>query len=203
MNLEEATFWVALSSLVVGLVATLATIVYGEIGRRQQDSHHEEQRSLAEEQLQLAREQADMRPSLEVECWVERQGYQGGGSIQVEVSNSGKVAARNVRGWIYFHEDFFGPTTPPANFTLSPAALAHSAGRSWATIFGYDAEPNKAGWYSAHIYEKEEISVSSLRTFSIDVTLKNSGVTPVRCKVVSNEGATFEGTFEVKVPGVS
>ena len=47
-TLDQATFWVALA-------AALATIVYGEISRRQQNSHHEEQRTLAEEQLQLAR----------------------------------------------------------------------------------------------------------------------------------------------------
>lgn len=36
--------------------------------------------------------------------------------------------------------------------------------------------------------------------FDISVSLKRTGKTPVKCKVVSNEGATFDGTLEVEVP---
>jgi len=60
--------------------------------------------------------------------------------------------------------------------------------------------PDEAGWYSAHIYEKEEIVVGSRRSFDISVTLKRSGKTHVRCRVVCNEGATFDDTLEVEVP---
>jgi len=89
---EVATFWVAVLAVVV-------TVVYGEIERRGQAR----QRKSDEEQLRLAREQAEMRPDLEVFCAIRRRKSSEKGTLQVEVTNSGKVAAHNVRGWISFH----------------------------------------------------------------------------------------------------
>jgi|SRR5829696_5459390 len=127
--LEQATFWVALGSLLVGLAATTVAWVYGENSRRQQHRHHEEQRALAEEQLQLAREQAEMRPDLEVVvCKVRRHRYPAEkGTLQVVVANSGKVAAHNARGWIYFHKDFFGPPKQPSSLQARVVELQRRA----------------------------------------------------------------------------
>jgi hypothetical protein len=143
-TLDQATFWVA-------LVAAIATIVYGEISRRQQNSHHEEQRTLAEEQLQLAREQAQMHPDLEVSCMVSRHRSPEKGTLQVVVANSGKVAAHNVRGWIYFHKDFFGPPKPPSSQLSRVVELQRRAETHWGVIFDHDDVPDEAGWYSGHI----------------------------------------------------
>jgi hypothetical protein len=199
-TLDQATFWVAL----VAAVAAIATIVYGEISRRQQNSHHEEQRTLAEEQLQLAREQAEMRPDLKVFCAVRRSKSLEKGTLQVEVANSGKVAAHNVRGWIYFHKDFFGPpklpSSPRERRAMDLSRAARSVGSHWGEIFDHTDVPDEAGWYTAHIFEKEEIVVGSRQTFSIPVTLKRTGKTLVRGRVVCNEGATFDDMLEVEVP---
>jgi hypothetical protein len=116
------------------------------------------------------------------------------------VANSGKVAAHNVRGWIYFHKDFFGPPKPPSSPEARLAELHRRATTQWGQIFDHDDVPNEAGWYSAHIYEKEEIVVGSRQTFNIPVTPKRTGKTSVRCRVVCDEGATFEDALEVEVP---
>ncbi|MGH3144782.1 MAG: hypothetical protein ACRDTR_03175, partial [Rubrobacter sp.] len=55
---------VAVITLVISILALIATVIYGEIGRRQQVG----QQALAEEQLRLAREQAEMRPRLSVDA---------------------------------------------------------------------------------------------------------------------------------------
>jgi hypothetical protein len=55
MSLAQATFWVA-------FLALIATLVYGEISRRQQKRQY----ILAREQLLLARDEADRHPVLEV-----------------------------------------------------------------------------------------------------------------------------------------
>lgn len=186
---EVATFWVAVLAVVV-------TVVYGEIERRGQAR----QRKSDEEQLRLAREQAEMRPDLEVFCAIRRRKSSEKGTLQVEVANSGKVAAHNVRGWISFHKDLFGPPKPPSSRQARVVDMSRAAISDWGAIFDDSDVPDEAGWYTAHIFEKEEIVVSSSRTFSIPVTLKRAGKTPIRCLVVCNEGATFDDTLEVEVP---
>lgn len=128
----EATFLVGL----VAAVAAVIAIIYGEINRRQQNRHHKEQRALAHEQLQLAREQAEMRPILKVVCQVKRHHrFREDGSLEVRVSNNGKVAAHNVRGWIRFHKDSFGAPRP------LPRTILFQSG----AIFDHSAEPDENG----------------------------------------------------------
>jgi hypothetical protein len=156
---------------------------------------------LSEEQLQLAKGQAEMRPHLDVLCEVRRRRRDpASGTLRVEVVNSGRTAAHNVHGWIHFHESFFGPPRPPPASELRPLESV-TWRRSWGAIFDDAAEPDENGWYVAQIYENEQIVVRSRRTFSILVTLRRAGKTPVRCRVVSDEGATFEDTLAVEVPG--
>jgi hypothetical protein len=57
-----------------------------------------------------------MRPNLEVLCAVRRCKSLGEGTLQVEVINSGRVAAHNVHGWI----DLLSKLLPTYCNTIAP-----------------------------------------------------------------------------------
>jgi hypothetical protein len=163
-----------------------------------------QQLALAHQQLALAQQQAQMRLDLDVSCEVERSGSSRrepqSGTLLVHVHNTGKTAAHNVHGWLYFQESFFGPPNTPYPARYGPTS-SPQAGPRFGVIFDYDKEPNERGLYQALIYEHGGIVAGAYRTFNIPVTLRRVGKASVRCRVVSNEGATFESTLEVEVPG--
>jgi hypothetical protein len=188
---------VSVVSLLVGIGALYFAWRAARSGER---SVELSERSLkaSKEQLLIARREAEMRPDLKVSCAIMRSARdEEAGTLRVEVHNSGKVAAHNVRGWIYIPGVFFGPPKPPP---LSSWTIPVPQNRSWGVIFDEGAEPVEDGWYQAQVYEREELLSGSHRTFDIQVTLRRGGKTPVFCHVVCNEGAAFEDRLEVEVP---
>jgi hypothetical protein len=106
---EVATFWVA----VVAAFAAIVTVFYGEIQRRAQSR----QGKLDEEQLRLAREQATLRPDLEVSFRTvafpdlppdtvvpHEQAVVG-----FNITNTGKTAAHGVRCTFQLEEPLGAP----------------------------------------------------------------------------------------------
>ncbi len=125
-------------TLIFAALAVVVTILYGEIerrGRRKQEElarrHHQEQQEVAQKQLKLATEQTE-RPILEINMSllelrniealtktvrkqigaVRRAKYTGPPPdkiVQVNVANSGKVAAYEVTGWLTFDAAYWEP----------------------------------------------------------------------------------------------
>jgi hypothetical protein len=108
---EIATFWVA----GIAVFAAVVTVFYGEIQRRAQSR----QRKSDEEQLRLAREQATLRPDLEVFFYTvafhklppDTLVPHEQASVACNITNNGKAAAHGVH-CIYQLEEPLGAHDP-------------------------------------------------------------------------------------------
>jgi hypothetical protein len=104
---------------------TAASPFFAKRERQEDRRTAEEQRQRAEEQLTLARQQADTRPAFEVT--VDLKPYSKNVPelevLEVEVLNSGKVAANSVYGWVYFEASKLVPYDPWAAARRSGKSL--------------------------------------------------------------------------------
>lgn len=197
---------------VLGIVAPVLSIVLGAggvlfaflAGRTSRKSVR-----VSEEQLRLAREQAEMRPILEVECYVEPPEERGHAApLVVEVANGGKAAASDVHGWIRMEAEKLGPYEPPpdppprtgTSFFENPVTYVSppTSKRSWGSIFAEDQEPED-GFYEAQVYERGRLLPNVVRAFRIDADVRAEGKAKIAYRVVCAEGAESKATVEVEV----
>ncbi len=204
-------------SLFIGIVGALFALLAWLNSRRSVNVAErsfelaEQSQNTARESLGIAREQVSIRPALDIQMWTKYiESVPANGSLNIEVTNSGKVTANNIRGWLKLPADTFEhwkeeppePRESNASFDFwkySTAFQVDTPPRSWGQIFREDQKPQD-GWYEAQIYEKHKLLPDSVRAFNFSVHILRTGATTVYCKIVCDEGPMFEGYTQVGIP---
>jgi hypothetical protein len=184
-----------------GLVAVgiaLHQILQHRKDREEDRRTAEEQRRRAEEQLALARQHSEMRPDLEVSVALKPYGrnHLELGVLEVEVYNSGKVAANDVHGRVHFEASKLSPYDPwdqPGRRMLRPYV-----GRSWGSSCEEEQEPRN-GYYEGQFWENDRLLPGTYRTFRFYVTKMRKGESEVLYSAVSSEGAKVDASVPIEV----
>jgi len=215
---EVATFWVAVATVVAAAASVLATVIYGEIQRRGQES----QRRQSEEQLRLAREQAERRPVLVVsdmqlitlqdagvpgdyivsyqQASVQReQDIQEGREptsppppnrvLRFTLSNRGRVAATHVGGKLFLDPAFL---RPPAMLLPTPIACPYVV-----------SEEQNDGYSVVSMARQQEplLPGGDPLVCQVAVRVRDGGQTTVGYEFVSAEAAVpAKGEMSLEVP---
>ena len=140
-----------------------------------------------------------MRPDLEVSVALKPYGRNRLelGVLEVEVYNSGKVAANDVHGWVHFEASKLSPYDPwdqPGRRMLRPYV-----GRSWGSSCEEEQEPRK-GYYEGQFWENDRLLPGTYHTFRFYVTKMRKGESDVLYSAVSSEGAKVDGSVPIAMP---
>lgn len=118
------------------------------------------------------------------------------GVLEVEVYNSGKVAANDVHGWVHFEASKLSPYDPwdqPGRRMLRPYV-----GRSWGSSCEEEQEPRN-GYYEGQFWENDRLLPGTYRTFRFYVTKMRKGESDVLYSAMSSEGAKVDGSVPIEV----
>lgn len=225
MSQETLNTILAGVAALTGVVGIFLSLRY----ERNRCREREEDRLLVEEQLGLARYQAEMRPGLVVRAYdsddalllteeprewsaspsspglsIERPPRYTGpgphGNVCLELSNEGRTAANNVRGWLRFNATFLRPVDPDDLRSFSPISYSQNAESGEDSGMSFDYSPD-GGTYTVTLCEDGK-PPGTYSSFDVPVVFLSEGKTTVSYTVVCDEGAAAEGGFEIRVPSL-